>query len=1090
MAFSAIPIFPTENSSVRGSRILKDWTVPLGHPFAAGHVVTYAGGVTGFALGLADDLETSQTIGIVETVGAQQISVVYQGEINFSGAALNIDDGNTSLTAGTVYFLSPTDSGYLTPTRPLDGMSFIQPVLIATDTNKGVVVNSLSQSSSSASLFSPVGSMIPWAGGYSNIPATWRICDGEAVRKTAANPSDNIDYSTLYSTIGDKYRITGIVSSTTGPTGSPYRDIIVSFSNEGHEDYVDVGIHGLISANTLDTYKDFKIGWGGTNDFAVASLTGASGTSARFQFRAAYTGTTPVNFSGAAASSIVTIQSLSNSEMAGYTSQRFFIPDMRGKTVFGVGYSSGLSELKRGEIGGDDTHLLTTEEIPDHDNKYFTSQSVGSGGAGTRQTIDAGTRNTDVFTTLDAAYTADNEPISLMPPYLVTNYIIRHAKFSGPGIEIGPAGENGATGATGARGSTGATGISGANGQGITGVGLSGNILVGQYIYPDGTTAGFVIGTVQGATGSNGSTGATGPKPSIVFGGQPSMDVIHLAATSQWRDGDYGNPSAILLSPYNFSSDPLYPTDFSYAMGVLAATSVASSAPAPFYYRDTGNIPNEYTFTYASTQAAPPNPNISVVRTNVRNLSILNDAARSLVSPTVIVLDHGIYTLTQPWYNNLTRDLYIASVENSIVTQTVQGVTVLPSYLSTGATSTTGFGLRFNIGTGQSMVAVTGGAVVVKPPFTIVNGLTGAFGLSADFDGRTSGSQGFFNTLAGAYVVRGISGSTLTVDVRNESGLSFSAYLNNTYSNYLHTLDVYRVTVHTTSQGGALFTERNSRTFVGDWDVLGTGFDGIAFVNESGATSLSDASLTNSHPTNTYSNAIGMQTDGGTIRARGCAFIDYSVAAHAYNGGTITLGHCAVTNAYYGFAVDSGSSGKVDGTIISNTAIPIIAENAANLTVSHDLNKGGKTTLVANKGSICAINTNLEVGSTNIMGAGVFAENANVKVKPFTRILSSPDTSKSSGGVGIQDAILSNRFAVAAINSNVSTPDMYGSVGLTAIDPVTKIPTRKLKGEGTFQGINSKITLSYDNTDFRVATDAVSDPSEVMKGNAYPIPLQ
>jgi len=779
MAFSAVPIFPSENSSVRGSRILKTWTVPLGHPFAVGHAVTYSGGVTGFALGKADSLASTQTVGIVEEVGDQYITVVYQGEANFSGSTLDIDDGNTSLTAGTVYYLSPNNSGYLTATRPSDGLSFVQPLLVATDTNKAVVVNSLSQASSSASIFSPVGTMLPWMGGKSTVPSTWRICDGEAVRKTAANPSDNVDYSTLYGIVGDKYRITGIASSTTGPSGNAYRDLIISFSSEGHEDYTPISTHGLVSAQSSDTYKDYKIGWGGTNDYAVASLTAASSGTARFQFRSAYPGTSVVNFLGAAPSSIITVQSLSTGEVSGYTSQRFFIPDMRGRTVFGVGYSSGLSELNRGQVGGDDTHLLTTDEIPDHNNKYYASQSVGSGGAGTRTTIDAGTRNTDIFSTLDAAYTADNVSISLMPPYVAANWIIRHRQFEGPGIEVGPQGAQGATGS----GATGAIGPTGATGRGVQNLGLSGNYLVGEYIFADGTTQGFVIGPIVGPTGTNGtngSTGPTGPKPPIIFSGQPTMDRVYFAAASDFKDGIVGNPAAAFLPPYNISMDVLFPTDFTYGMSVLSATGIAPQGRGAFYFRDPANIPNEYTYTYGSTEARPHNPNEPINRDRVNNLSVINNGAEALGTPLAIILTPGVYTLDKPWFNHIGRDLYIGAENNTVVTQTVKGVTILPSYLSTGATSMSGFAMRFDIGTGQAMVAATGAAIVVKPPFTIVNGLTGAFGLSASIDGMSAGVGGFFNRLAGGYVVRGISGSTMTVDVRNEAGFTFSGYLNNT----------------------------------------------------------------------------------------------------------------------------------------------------------------------------------------------------------------------------------------------------------------------------------------------------------------------
>ena len=236
MAYSAIPIFPSSGGGGDGRRILNTWAVPVGHPFDAGHAVLYTAGVTGFELGIADDLDKAQTVGIVESTTTESITVVYQGEIDFAGSSLLIDDGSTSLTAGFVYYLSPTNAGYLTPVRPLDGASFVQGVLVATDEHEGIVVNSLPQAPTTASLYTPVGSIVPFAGPYNEIPETWRICDGAAVRKSGADPLDGEVYASLYGVIGDKYRVTGLVSDVTGPLGNIYQDVIVCFAQEGHED--------------------------------------------------------------------------------------------------------------------------------------------------------------------------------------------------------------------------------------------------------------------------------------------------------------------------------------------------------------------------------------------------------------------------------------------------------------------------------------------------------------------------------------------------------------------------------------------------------------------------------------------------------------------------------------------------------------------------------------------------------------------------------------------------------------------------------------------------------------------------------------
>lgn len=59
-------------------------------------------------------------------------------------------------------------------------------------------------------------------------------------------------------------------------------------------------------------------------------------------------------------------------------------------------------------------------------------------------------------------------------------------------------------------GNTGSTGSTGSTGVGVTGFGLSGGFLVGQYVMPSGATAEFIVGYVQGSTGATGTAGATG----------------------------------------------------------------------------------------------------------------------------------------------------------------------------------------------------------------------------------------------------------------------------------------------------------------------------------------------------------------------------------------------------------------------------------------------------------------------------------------------------------------------------------------------------------------------------------------------------
>jgi microcystin-dependent protein len=1073
MAYSAIPIIGGGGGS-DGRRILNTWAVPSGHGFQAGNVVIYTGGVTGFSLGLANDLKTSQTVGVVEAASTESITVVYQGEIDFEGTALDIDDGAVSLTAGNVYYLSATNAGFLTPIRNFDGTSYIQGIIVATDTDKGFVINALPQSSS-ASLFSPVGSMIPWAGSFNTVPSTWRICDGAAVRKVGQNPMDGEVYSHLYEIIGDKYSVTGLVSSTTGPVDNVHRDIIISFASEGHEDYPGTTAHGLVDAQGNDTNLDYKIGWGGTNDYAIGSLVAANITEVRFQYKRTYPGCTPVNFSGAVASSQITIKSLQNGEATGATSDRFFIPDMRARTAFGVGYSSGLSDLKRGQIGGDDTHLLASNEIPDHGNYLYTTESTASG-ATNRVAIAAAQRTVDVAQTnsYEAGFTAENESISLMPPFVATNWIIRHRQFEGPGIEIGPhgptgatgIGSTGATGATGDKGATGATGATGSPGE-------------------DGE---------DGIDGEDGPPGRPGEDCECTFFGGDGNGAksIWLSPDSIYKNGIIGNPNKIFIN--DLSMDPLYPTDFNYAMSVFAANNITPITDAPFYYRDPTNSVNESSFQYglrAKPLTVSPNPNVKINRSTVYNLSVINDSASAFATPFDIILTRGVYTLNQPWFNYIDRDLYIRAEQGSVVTQTVEGITFLPLYTALGATDSTRFALQVNIGTAQSMIAATGSAVRFLPPLALVGGTTASNGISSGFDGITSGTGGVMNMLIGGHEVVGISGQYFTLHVKNEGSMTFGNLLNQNFANYVNSVDVYGVTIHTTSSNGAVFSGRNTRTYIGDWAVGATDGDGIAFINHSITSALNDTAFSSFVTGGAYSNAIGLQTDGGTIKARDSMFLNYPVAAHTTNKGTIILKHCTVSDSYYGFAADSGSNGEIAGSIFSRNSFPMIADTGAIVNITRDLDKIGKTHIKGNRAPTTVVNGNVSMGDTDIIGPGVLAVNANVRVKDFVRILSDTGGNKGGTNVGIAEGTEYNKFAIFAINSNISSPDLLptsqGSKGISGQDPVTKTTTPRFQGQGRVQAINSKIVMSLDDTTFSAMVDTQT-VDETFKGRTTQLP--
>lgn len=1136
MAYSAIPITPYGGAGGDGRKITNSWNVPAGHPFLAGHVVAYTGGTTGFSLAQGDTITNVQSVGIVQSRTATSVTVVYQGEIDFGTEDLSsiIVGGSSSLTAGTVYYVSQSNGGKLDPTRPSSG--YIQGVLVATDTKTGIVVNSLQQNQTVGSLMTPVGSIIPWAGSAATVPSTWRICDGEAVRKSGTNPLDSVSYGTLYGVIGDNYRITALAEDVTGNGGNPSLDLVVSFANDGHDEYTNAKCHGLCNAYNADTYKDYKIGWGGTNDYAIGSIVAADSnySQVRFRFQAPYPGTSSrVNWADVSEGSLVTIQSLTASEVAGYTSDRFFIPDLRARTVFGAGYSTGLSQFRRGDVGGDDLHLLTTNEIPDHNNVAFISESEMSVPGSNVSALYTHTIATSTYTPYDASYTADNEPLNMMPPYTSTNWIIRHAQMQGAGIEIGPAGakgDKGETGATGPRGETGSMGATGPSGgpvgptgptgeRGSTGAtgarGPTGAIGPVGPMGPAGDRGLQGLPGNVGATGPRGSTGATGPAgatgpkgntgaqgPQGIQGptascncpcelSQVCMSIVHFGNNTSYKDGIVGDESGYLYDDWRFSTNSLYPTDFEYAMDSFYAEPTDADSVAPFYFVDPGNAPNRNAFVYHETNVTPTNPYEPITRSQVAE--IINPE-HSQMSPLAIILDDGVYTLDVPWLNRTYSGLFIGARPNSIVSQEVSSVQVKPKMVG-GATSSTAFSLWISLATGNEMVAQVGSALRILPPLAIVSGATGDWGITAAYNGATSGTGGFINTLQGGYVVNSITGSTMIVDVNYEAGVTFTNFLNSTFTSDIRTVDVYKVTVHTTSPQGLLFGPKNTDTYLGRWSIPNQSpaymADGIAFVNDAPGITLDDPSLTNSNPSGTYSNAVGIQTDGGSIKARGCMFINYPVAAHAYNGGTISLGHCFITDSYYGMALDSGGNGAIQGCVISHSAIPVATENASSLKIESDLLAGkrvGESSFVGNKGPISVVGTAVSVEGTKIVGPGIFAENSSVQLKSFGKILSQYGT-VTGGSTGQNSAVLNNQFSFLGINSFFTSPDL--AAGTTqGYNPVTKQIDSRLRINGTFQLINSKARLKFTNAGLTDGAIITSDPSKTLSLDDSTIPSE
>jgi microcystin-dependent protein len=119
----------------------------------------------------------------------------------------------------------------------------------------------------------------------------------------------------------------------------------------------------------------------------------------------------------------------------------FALPDMRGRMAVGTGQAPGRADYDLGQVSGTESRILTQAQMPAHSHPSTMTASVGVSSTGASSDDPDGT----LLTTTGSAFyatgastghlggltatatigsTGNNQPISVMPPYLVLNYII------------------------------------------------------------------------------------------------------------------------------------------------------------------------------------------------------------------------------------------------------------------------------------------------------------------------------------------------------------------------------------------------------------------------------------------------------------------------------------------------------------------------------------------------------------------------------------------------------------------------------------------------------------------------------------------
>lgn len=96
-------------------------------------------------------------------------------------------------------------------------------------------------------------------------------------------------------------------------------------------------------------------------------------------------------------------------------------PDLRGRVPVGVGQGAGLSYRTYGDQGGEETHLLTINEMPSHN--HTVDLTVTANGYSVLGTFDVAVPGTGVNTLNTGGSTSHN----IMQPFTAVNFIMKIA---------------------------------------------------------------------------------------------------------------------------------------------------------------------------------------------------------------------------------------------------------------------------------------------------------------------------------------------------------------------------------------------------------------------------------------------------------------------------------------------------------------------------------------------------------------------------------------------------------------------------------------------------------------------------------------
>ena len=108
----------------------------------------------------------------------------------------------------------------------------------------------------------------------------------------------------------------------------------------------------------------------------------------------------------------------------------FNIPDLRGRGVIGAGQGAGLTNRALGALGGEETHTLTTSEMPSHSHTLDRRSNSDAGafdtGDGHKFDSCASTTDRSILGSFNTYSAGSGSAHNNMQPYFALNFLIKY----------------------------------------------------------------------------------------------------------------------------------------------------------------------------------------------------------------------------------------------------------------------------------------------------------------------------------------------------------------------------------------------------------------------------------------------------------------------------------------------------------------------------------------------------------------------------------------------------------------------------------------------------------------------------------------